>query len=114
MSNEMPVLRRHWHRDRSSFECVGESMTEQSHGPEVDINNILRRHARSGILPPVTVPPQYADVTRMQMSLADRIRFVDEQKRVFREVAPKVQADLDKSKAEAASAAPPVVAPSPS
>lgn len=57
---------------------VGESMTEQSHAGLCDINNIVSRYQSTGMLPPPTQPPTYADVTQLSGGLLDRIQFAQD------------------------------------
>ncbi|AXH77223.1 MAG: internal scaffolding protein [Microviridae sp.] len=74
----MRNVRPYGYRARVPFYPVGESMTEQSHAGLCDINNIVARFQSTGQLPPPRVEGQYADVTRLQMSLQDRINWSTE------------------------------------
>lgn len=71
-------LRRPWERVRVQIEFTEESLTEQSHKQDVDINNIIRRHARIGSLPPPSRAAYYGDVTRLQEPLEARMAFSSE------------------------------------
>lgn len=106
----MPFIRLPYWRERCGQEFVGEAVTEQSHRDLVDINNIVRRHARGGLIPPPTTPPQYADVTRLQEPLMQRM--------AFSEAAVSAVSDFvverERAAAEAAVAPSPAPTPSPS
>jgi len=71
------LVRRPWEPMRLPMYFSGESRTEQSHAAAVDINNIIRRFARTGELPPALNPAVYEDVTRLQVPLAERIAFAE-------------------------------------
>lgn len=51
----------------------GESMTQQSHFDQTDVNAIVARFDRTGQLPPARQAPVYGDVTGLQGDLTDRI-----------------------------------------
>lgn len=51
----------------------GESATDTSMGNDTDINNIVARFDRTGILPSATTQPIYADVTALQGELTELI-----------------------------------------
>lgn len=93
---EIVEVRTPFTRVRTITEITGESMTHQSHASSVDINNIIRRFDNTGVLPPPTGDPVYADVTELQGDLTDRInmsretldaagRQLDEQQRLENE-----------------------------
>lgn len=71
----MVRIRSPYFRERMPQICGGESLTEQGHAESVDVNNIVRRFHRTGVLPPAAHPPVYADVTRLQAPLQERIAF---------------------------------------
>lgn len=50
-------------RKRVQQSTVGESRTEQAHANEVDINAIVSRYTKSGMLPPGRSNPSYGDFT---------------------------------------------------
>lgn len=68
-----PRVRHPYERARVTTIFTGESMTHQSHADSCDINNIIRKFDRTGVLPPSTRPEQYADVTGLQGDLTERI-----------------------------------------
>ncbi|MEM2002562.1 MAG: hypothetical protein QXT77_07965 [Candidatus Methanomethylicaceae archaeon] len=81
-------------------------MTHQSHADSCDINNIIRRFDRTGVLPPSDRPQQFADVTGLQGDLTDRInssreildkagRVVDEKRKEVKKKAAERQQDLE-------------------
>jgi len=67
-----PILvRDRFNTIRSTTQFNGESKTQASKGNETDVNAIMARFTRTGILPPVTEQPQYADVTDLQQDLQE-------------------------------------------
>lgn len=68
-------VRRPWERRQVLTVPEGESLTEQAHGPAVDVNAIVSRFARTGQLPPARQEAVYADVTGLQRDLRERIEF---------------------------------------
>lgn len=62
MKNPKPH-RKPWERHQSKTFITDESLTQQSHKESVDVNNIVARFARTGILPPGQGNPVYGDVT---------------------------------------------------
>ena len=51
----------------------GESDVDQSFALVTDINEIVKRYARTGELPPATRPGRFEDVTGLQGDLTDRL-----------------------------------------
>lgn len=49
----------------------GESLTQQSFQDSVDINSIIARYDRTGVLPLPTRPAQYADVSGLNKEFTD-------------------------------------------
>lgn len=70
--NPRPVRPR-WHRFRQIAYNDGESMTQQCHKDQTDVNAIVARFDRTGYLPPNTGQGQYGDVTGLQGDLTERI-----------------------------------------
>jgi len=66
-----PYIRSPYTRVRVQFATVGESKTHQAHAESCDVNNIISRYERTGVLPPARSVPQYADVTGLQGDLTD-------------------------------------------
>lgn len=52
-----------YERHRLQIEFTEPSMTQQSHKDSVDINKIIARYDRTGVLPPSRANPMYGDVT---------------------------------------------------
>ena len=50
---------------RVMFACVGESRTEQAHRDEVDINKIVARYQRTGVLPVRSGVAQFGDFSQI-------------------------------------------------
>lgn len=99
------LVRGRYAREACPTRISGESLTEQSHGAGCDINSIVARHARSGGIPPPSVPPQYADVTKLQMPLQQRIAFAERITQVTNEFFEDKEAALAADAKAAADAA---------
>lgn len=101
-------------RDRVTAENKGESKTRQADADSVNINAIIDRYSRTGMMPPARYDPAYADVTGLQGDLTERYN-------ESREITARFQADTaraealraEKAAAAAASPATQPVAPSP-
>lgn len=76
-TGELALFRSPFWRERVQFVPVGDSMTHQSHAEACDVNAIIRRYDRTGVLPPATREAQYGDVTGLQGDLTER--YVDAQ-----------------------------------
>lgn len=62
----MPEIRNAYQRVRHISEFIGESRVQAGNGNDTDINRIMERFTRTGILPGETRQGQYADVTALQ------------------------------------------------
>lgn len=96
----MTVRNYRW-RERRSIELDGESMTEQAHRDQTDINSIVQRFQRTGVLPEQR-QGQYADVTSLQGDFLER---VEHARKVIASYGEAV-AEYERSKAAAAAAPP--------
>ena len=70
----MPVpktIRSCYHRARHVTEILGESCTQATDGNTTDVNKIMARFTRTGILPEATREGQYADVTDLQGDITE-------------------------------------------
>lgn len=76
-----PVVRHPFSRLRVLTVNVGESLTHQSHAESCDVNNIISRYDRTGVLPLPSREPQYGDVTGLQGELTT---LLGESERVIR------------------------------
>lgn len=101
-----PRVRHPYERVRVTTTFSGKSMTHQSHAESCDINNIIRKFDRTGVLPPSTRPEQYADVTGLQGDLTERIntsreildkagRAVEQKREEVKKKAAERQQDLE-------------------
>lgn len=72
-------------------EVEGESATDDSFGNDTDVNNIVERFTRTGILPPATKEAQYADVSGLQKDLTELINEANEAKARVEELAQEQQ-----------------------
>lgn len=59
-------IRKPFERIRVQTIVEGESMTVRSHLDECNINKLVERFHRTGVLPPATEEPQYGDVSDLQ------------------------------------------------
>lgn len=68
-----PHIRKPFDRERSITQFEGESKVDNSFGNDTNINHIIARFTRTGILPTPTTEPQYGDVTHLQKDLTQLI-----------------------------------------
>jgi len=69
-----PYIRMPFERHRTITVTEGDSQTDTSFGNETNINNIIARFSRTGILPGSgDKQPQYEDVTHLQVGLTQLI-----------------------------------------
>lgn len=66
-------VRRGWERERVATVITGESKTQQSHAASVDVNNIIKRFERTGVMPTGLSPGQYGDVSDLNAPLGELI-----------------------------------------
>lgn len=100
-------IRKPYERQRLITVVEGESATDQSFGNDTDVNRIVARFARTGILPDAnSAQAQYCDVTNLQADLTELIEkgreAMDELNRVKAENAAKM---AEKAKEDAKLAA---------
>ncbi|AXL15131.1 internal scaffolding protein [Microviridae sp.] len=67
-----PGLRKPYERVRTITKVEGESMTDPSFANDTDVNTIVSRFARTGVMPPGK-EGQFADVSGLQKDLTDLI-----------------------------------------
>lgn len=60
------IIRNAYQTVRSVTEILGESKVQATVGNDTDVNRIMERFTRTGIMPQPTETPQYADVTALQ------------------------------------------------
>lgn len=89
------IIRNRYQRERVITQIVGESRTQAGNGNDTDVNRIMERFTRTGILPQPTQQPQYADVTDLQQDLQEILRKGDEAKLKYEEL--KLQAEKRKN-----------------
>lgn len=101
-------------RDRLVAVNVGESKTRQADAESANINAIIDRYARTGMMPPARFDPAYADVTGLQGDLTERYNDARDLTARFQADTARAEA-LRAEKAAAAASAPATqsVAPSP-
>ena len=58
-------------RVRVQTEVAEDSRTQQSHKDTVDINNIIRKFDRTGVLPQPMIQPMYGDVSSLNRPYAE-------------------------------------------
>lgn len=66
-----PVMRMPYERERVVFKTTGESKTQQAHKDLCDVNKILKRYERTGMLPPAQQQPMYGDVSGLVGDLGE-------------------------------------------
>lgn len=66
-------MRPRYHSMRVITFTEGETMTQQSHKDQTDVNAIVARFDRTGYMPPEKGQRQYGDVTALQGELTDLI-----------------------------------------
>lgn len=74
---------------------VGPSLTRQEFAEECDINVIMARYEKTGMLPANNVEPQYVDFTQMPGNLMDTMRFFDEAQASFMQLPATVRREFD-------------------
>lgn len=99
-------VRGYYSRLRVSLDFAGqESMTEQSHRDQTDVNDIVRKYHRTGYLPPAR-RGQFLDVTDLRgESLQERLHFV----RDMMQEVPEFEAEYRRRVEAAEAASKPVV-----
>lgn len=70
---QLRVVRLPHHRLRVQTPGGGESDVDQSFVTVTDVNDIVKRYARTGELPPATRTARFGDVTGLQGDLTDRL-----------------------------------------
>jgi len=74
MNQPQPIIRKPWERQRVVVDLADQQkQTDDSQGNDTDINNIVARFARTGVMPEPQTPGEYADVTALQGDLTEII-----------------------------------------
>lgn len=73
MTKSKRIVRRYYERHRTRTKVFGESMTDQSLANETNINTIVARYDRTGVIPPAKQQGVYADVTHLQQDLTESL-----------------------------------------
>lgn len=102
-----PFVRPPWCRERLVTVIEGESATDRSHGNQTDVNAIVERFKRTGILPPPTKQGQYMDCTGLQGDLTELINKSREAIRSLEELQQQQLQQAQNPGAQEASAAAP-------
>lgn len=72
--SQYPLIRKPYSRTRSIKDLSGQTkQVDDSFGNDTDVNKIVARFARTGIMPQATQEPQYGDVTALQGDLTEII-----------------------------------------
>lgn len=83
-------------RERSQYFCVGESRTKQSHKDECDINNVMRRFEKTGVLEHTAkYEPQWGDFVNTPSSFQEAMHQVQEAERMFMDLPAKLRKRFD-------------------
>lgn len=88
-----PGLRKPYERHRTITVCEGESATDPSFSHDTDVNTIVSRFARTGVMPPGK-PGQYADVTGLQGDLTELIEDGKKATSDLREARDKINREI--------------------
>lgn len=98
-------VRKPWARERLITKVEGESLTVQDPGQDTDINHIVARFDRTGVLPSPKVEAQYGDVTALQgdpLQLMEKAREIDGKVEAAKvELAERAKAKQDQEAADA-------------
>lgn len=110
------IVRKPFDRERLYAKFEGESRTQMADQASCDVNMIMARFQRTGILPEGKGPGQYGDVTDLQKDLTESIeksrqviadakmRVAEANSKRAKEQAEKLQKDLEELKALRAAA----------
>lgn len=118
-ATQYPVIRRALDRVRTITLVPGESRTQTVFGNETDVNAIMARFTRTGVLPPGRTDPQYADVTELQRDMTETLeigkiaqaKYTDLQEQIKqRQTEIKKQKDEELKKLRSANTEPKVTA----
>lgn len=82
------LIRKPYERTRSTMEFLygNEKQTDDSFGNDTDVNHIVARFKRTGIMPPPSIDAQYADVTALQADLTEIIARGESAKQELKEL----------------------------
>lgn len=102
-----PSVRPHWYRCRHQFKVQGTSRTVQSERDLTDINNIVNRYQRTGVIPddPRGRTPMYEDVSLLNKPMSELIQYAKEvggRVQDYLNLAKHQKAEADAREAEAA------------
>ena len=91
-------------RNRVQLDLEGQQKrVDDSHGNDTDVNKIVARFQRTGIMPPPSIQPIYDDVTALQGDLTEIIqkgREAAEELQTLQKAARDAQDQVNKSNAE--------------
>jgi len=74
----------------------GPSLTRQEFVDECDINQIMLKYERTGVLPgPNAAEPMYVDFTQIPDNLADSLRMMDEAQTAFMQLPATIRREFD-------------------
>ena len=82
-------------RGRSSFETVGDSMTQQSHAAAADVRNIIKQYDRTGLIANVNKGvAQYGDYSEVN-EYAEALNMVREANESFAQIPSHIREQSD-------------------
>lgn len=95
-----PEIRKPWHRsiERTGISEFEESKVVQSDRDDSDINVIVERFQRTGVLPNQVAQPQYGDVSHLQKPLEELIDDYEQAKANLRSAQAEINAAQSVSK----------------
>lgn len=77
------------------FVCDDDGMTRQEFAAECDINTLMARYERTGVLPLRSGEPQYLDLTEMPPDLMSALAVMDAAERSFMDLPATVRREFD-------------------
>lgn len=109
-----PYVRGKFERERAYAPTSPDSITHQADAENADINQIVARYKRTGIIPPSTKQPQYADVTGLQgRDLTELINLQNEVETTIRETRERLTREAAEARQKPPEGIPPAQEPPP-
>ena len=81
--------------DASALSCPEPTMTKQSFKDDCDINVIMDRYARTGVLPQSATPPKALDLVGLPAPYKEAMDYIISANTAFAEMPAKIRAQFD-------------------
>lgn len=94
----MTTIRKPRSRERLITQTSGDSKVQDGFGNDTDVNRIVERFTRTGIMPTATREGQYADVSGLQEDLTDLIAKQRQTQAEIRELEQSLQEEKQKQR----------------